>query len=262
MSEHKSKNVFDFQAQVGITKHMGNVAATDELAALCHVDQDSRVLDVGCGVGASAVYLARTYGCRVVGVDIMEQMVQRAIERAARAGMSDRTTFRVADAQELPFDDATFDAALTESVTVFPADKEQAVREYARVTRPGGYVGLSETTWLQAPPPPEIRAWVDDDLSKHADPLTAEGWQGLLAGAGLEEVTAQVHAIDVRSEARGTLRRYGCAGLIGILGRTLLLYLRDPDYRAFFQEATGGSGAMPDNLSQYLGYGLYVGRKP
>ena len=66
-------------------------------------------------------------------------MVDRSRERAIREKLAERVTFKMADAQELPFDDATFDAVMTESVTSFPADKLKAVREYARVTKPGGY---------------------------------------------------------------------------------------------------------------------------
>jgi SAM-dependent methyltransferase len=168
----------------------------------------------------------------------------------------------VADAQDLPFEDEVFDAVMTESVTAFPPDKEKAVSEYARVTKPGGYIGLSETTWLKTPPSPEVRTWLDQDLSKNAEPLTQGQWQGLLEGAGLERIAARLHAIDVRSEAKGTLQRYGCAGMIRILARMLVLYLRDPAYRAFIKEMSRGSQPVPGNLNEYLGYGLYVGRKP
>ena len=57
----------------------------------------------------------------------------------------------VADAQCLPFADRTFDAVICESVTAFVPGKLRAVAEYARVMRPGGYVGLAEGTWLTPP---------------------------------------------------------------------------------------------------------------
>ncbi|MBU0494206.1 MAG: hypothetical protein KKA73_08825 [Chloroflexi bacterium] len=66
-----SAGFLDMQAQVGITKHMGGFEATDELLALCHVEDAREVLYVGCGIGVGATaYVARKYGCRVVGVDI------------------------------------------------------------------------------------------------------------------------------------------------------------------------------------------------
>lgn len=70
--------------------------------------------------------------CRVVGVDISPRMVERSWERAHRERVTDRVEFRVADAQDLPFEDNWFDAVITESVTAFPEDKQEAVNEYVR----------------------------------------------------------------------------------------------------------------------------------
>jgi arsenite methyltransferase len=137
---------FDFAAEVGLTKHIGGVEATEALVELCHIGEGKYVLDVGCGAGITPCFIARTYGCRVVGVDLLEGMVERSKERAKREGILDRIEFRVADAQRLPFEDNLFDVVITESVTAFPEDKQQAVNEYMRVTKPGGYVGLNEST--------------------------------------------------------------------------------------------------------------------
>ncbi|MBU1878221.1 MAG: class I SAM-dependent methyltransferase, partial [Chloroflexi bacterium] len=104
---------FDFAAEAGLTKHFGGLEGTAELVGLCHIGEGSYVLDVGCGVGATACFLAKRYGCRVMGVDIRARMVERAEERARRDGLSDQVAFRVADAQDLPFEDDLFDAVIT-----------------------------------------------------------------------------------------------------------------------------------------------------
>jgi ubiquinone/menaquinone biosynthesis C-methylase UbiE len=144
---------------VGLTKHIGGVEATETLVKFCHIDQSKYVLDVGCGVGVTPCFIARRFGCRLVGVDISPKMVERSRERARKEKVADLVEFRVADAQDLPFEVGVFDAVITESVTAFPEDKQKAVDEYARVTRTGGYVGLNETVWLKVPPPPEVVAW-------------------------------------------------------------------------------------------------------
>lgn len=251
---------FDFAAEVGYTKHLGNVEATEKLIALCHVDQGSYVLDVGCGAGVTPCYLAKQHGCRVVGVDIVEDMIERCRERARREKVVERVEFRVADAQDLPFDDDLFDAVITESVTAFPQDKQKVVDEYARVTKPGGYVGLNESTWLKVPPPPEMVAWVSQDVGANVQPLTSDEWTGLLAGAGLSEIVATTYGIDIKDEARGILRRYGWGGMVRIMARMLALYARNPAYRTFVKEVRQG-GLVPQNIDEYFGYGLYVGRK-
>ena len=184
----KQQTFFDFAAEVGITKHIGSLEATEALIELCHIGEGKYVLDVGCGVGVTPCSIARRYGCRVVGVDILEAMVERSKERAKREGVMDRVEFRVADAQDLPFEDDLFDAVITESVTAFPEDKQKAVNEYVRVTKPGGYVGLSESTWLKTPPPPELIAWASQDLGTNIKPLTSSEWAGLLSCTGLGEI--------------------------------------------------------------------------
>jgi arsenite methyltransferase len=256
----REQNFFDFAAAVGLTKHFGGNRATLELAKLCHVDRDSTVLDVGCGAGTTPCFLARQIGCRVIGVDVLPAMVERSIERAQREGLAGRVEFRVADAQDLPFEDGTFDAVLTESATAFPPDKEAAVGEYARVTRPGGYVGLAEATWLKVPPPPELVAWVSQDVGACVKPLAADGWVELLRGAGLGEVVSRTYPVDPRVETRELVRRYGCRNMLGILLRGLALYARNPAYRRFVRDVQQG-GIVPADLGEYFGYGMYVGRK-
>ena len=251
---------FDFAAEVGLTKHIGGVEATETLIQLCHIGSGSYVLDVGSGVGVTPCFIAKRYGCRVVGVDISPRMVERSKERAKREKVEDKAEFRVADAQGLPFEDAVFDAVITESVTAFPEDKQKATNEYARVTKPGGYVGLNETVWLKVPPPPEVIAWAAQDLGANVKPLTQDAWVGLLETAGLTEITEKIYIIKTRDEARGILKRYGCGGMLGVMGKMLLLYARSPAYRKFVKEVRQG-GVVPYNLEEYFGYGLFVGRK-
>jgi cyclopropane fatty-acyl-phospholipid synthase-like methyltransferase len=133
-AQRESTQFFDFAAEVGLTKHLGGVEATEQLAELCHIEPGKYVLDVGCGAGATPAYLARRHGCRVMGVDISQRMIGRAQETARREGVAGQTEFRVADAQDLPFDDDTFDTVITESVAAFPEDKQRAASEYVRVT--------------------------------------------------------------------------------------------------------------------------------
>ena len=124
MSSDRAMEYFEIIAEGGITKHPGSMQATRELVQMCHIEAGKYVLDVGCGVGATPSYLAKKLGCRVMGVDLLDKMVEQARRRAKSDGVQDRTEFRVADARELPFEDDLFDAVITESVNIFFQDKE------------------------------------------------------------------------------------------------------------------------------------------
>jgi len=246
---------FEFLATMGVTKHLGSLQATRELVELCHIGEGSYVLDVGCGVGATPAYLARKYDCRVVGVDLLEGMIEQSRARARADKLEDRLEFRVADARELPFDDDTFDVVITESVNVFFEDKQQALSEYKRVTRPGGYVGLIEMTWLREPPPEVVDYY---KRMVYADALDAEGWKALLVEAGLQDVVGNGYKVDIPTESRGRFERYGCRGILKALGRTVVVMFTDPGSRGFLKDVCS---SLPQDMLEDMGYGVYAGRK-
>jgi len=155
-SPRQSFSYFNMQAYWGVTKHMGGVEATDELAALCQIDKDKQILEVGCGTGGTGCHLIKRYGCQVTGVDISDKMIEWARKRAQRKSIEPQVQFRTVDAQELPFEDNLFDAVMCESVTVFPKDNQRAVNDYIRVTKAGGYIGMNEGTWIKPSVPPEL----------------------------------------------------------------------------------------------------------
>lgn len=255
MSSEQARDYFEFIADLGMTKHYGSMAATRELVERCHIRSGDLVLDVGCGVGATPCYLARTVGCRVVGVDLVVKMIEQSRARARKEGVGDGVAFAAADARRLPFEDDLFDAVLSESVNIFFEDKGQTMREYVRVTRPGGYVGTTEMTWLK-PPPPEVEATFRDLV--YAQALDVGGWKGLMEAAGLEDVVGSAHPIDVSQESRGRFERYGRWGIVKILLKTVAMLLSDRRSRRFLG---GGVGALSQDLLDVTGYGVYAGRK-
>ena len=120
--------------------NQGNVDAHDVLATLLEPRAGERWLDVGTGGGGLAFRLARA-GAAVVGVDIAEDGLEHARAEAASQGVS--ATFEPGDAQELPFEDASFDGVTSAFGVIFAADRERATRELGRVCRKGGKLGLT-----------------------------------------------------------------------------------------------------------------------
>ena len=246
---------FELQAYWGVTKHMGGLKTTRELIELCHINKGKCVLDVGCGVGATACYLAKRHGCRVVGVDISERMIDRSNERARRKGVEDRVKFRVADAQNLPFEDVFFDVVIGESVTAFPEDKQKAVSEYVRVIKPGGYVGLNESTWIKTPPPIELVEYLSRTTG--AEILTSDDWKELLEGSGLRDIVVRTYELNILSQWINDIRCLDFKDFLRGWYRFLSLYIRSSAFRRYVKEIW----PIPKNFLQYIGYGIYGGRK-
>lgn len=248
---------FELQAAFGFTKHTGGLNATKELIELCHIDKGKYVLEVGCGVGKTSNYIAENQGSRMVGVDISEKMIARSKTNAKRKGVEKRTEFRVADVQDLPFEDATFDAVIGESVTAFPQDKQRTVSEYVRVTKPEGYVGLNETTWVKAPPP-ELAEYFS--RLSGAKPETSDGWKELLEGSGLTDIVARTYKISALDQWINEIRGLDITDYLGAWFRFLSLLIKSPACRRWAREAL----SMPKSIFKIfecMGYGIYVGRK-
>lgn len=246
---------FDMQAALGHTKHVGGWFATQKLASLCSLRAGQEVLYVGSGSGAAAVKIVREYECSVIGIDLLDRMVDAAREKARVSGVEGRVEFRVADARDLPFEDGRFDVLLCESVNTFIPELEKAASEYYRVVKPGGYVGLNEAIWIKEPP--EAGEELMRSLTGQSIRRSHE-WVELLERAGLQDVVEHTFAVDMTREARSQSGFLGCRDYLRIFGRFFRHVIFDPGTRRLIRLAL----REPSSVYDYMGYGLYVGRKP
>jgi SAM-dependent methyltransferase len=115
----------------------------EQLAEGCDLRWDERVLDVAAGNGNATLAAARR-GCKVVSTDYVESLLERGAQRARAEGL--HVEFQTADAEALPFRDASFDAVLSTFGVMFTPDHARAASEMARVCRSGGRVGLASWT--------------------------------------------------------------------------------------------------------------------
>ncbi|TWC36973.1 methyltransferase family protein [Pseudomonas sp. SJZ079] len=113
------------------------------VAEACDLRCDERVLDVAAGNGNATLAAARR-GCRVTSTDYVADLLERGKERARAERLE--ASFQVADAEALPFVDASFDAVLSTFGVMFTPDQAKAADELARVCRPGGRIGLANWT--------------------------------------------------------------------------------------------------------------------
>ncbi|MET0778276.1 MAG: class I SAM-dependent methyltransferase [Pseudomonas mandelii] len=115
----------------------------EQLAEACDLLCDERVLDVAAGNGNATLAAARR-GCNVTSTDYVAALLERGEDRARAERLE--VTFQVADAEALPFEDASFDAVLSTFGVMFTPDQAKAASELARVCRPGGRIGLANWT--------------------------------------------------------------------------------------------------------------------
>ncbi|NTU81293.1 MAG: class I SAM-dependent methyltransferase [Chloroflexales bacterium] len=252
---------FDLQATWGLTKHFGGTTATDTLLSRCGVGPETRLLEVGCGVGITPCHAARTLGCQVVAVDLSERMLTWAHRRAWRLRLDRQVSLAAADAQALPFPDDSFDAVICESVLAFVPDPTRALAEYRRVARPGGAVGVTEGVWLR-PPPPALESYLARALGG-ARFLPPDGWAALLGGAGLGMVSAERHRIGALDQWRDDLSRLDAADLLDYARawRSFLTGLAtSPALRRYVRTVWPSSPSI-FRVFDSFGYGIFVGRK-
>ena len=160
------------------------------------VPSDMVVADIGTGTGILADELARS-GVRVIAVDQSERMLETAARKLAERGVTG-VDFRRGEATALPLDDGEADAAIAHMVLHYVASPAEAIREMARVVRPGGRVVIVDFAQPEDGPPVE-RDWLRKDLGLLWHGFTRSRMSAWLAAAGLDQI-----AIEERAPAPGS----------------------------------------------------------
>ncbi len=175
------------------------------LAARAGVGPDQRVLDAGCGVGGSALWLARHCGAEVVGVTLVRSQVAQARRLAAAQGLAARVLFTQADYTRTPFAAASFDIVWALESLCHARDKAAFYREAARLLRSGGRLVVAEYMRAARPLPAAgermMREWVDGWVIPDLD--TPAEHVGHATAARLVRVAVD----DFTPRARPSLRR-------------------------------------------------------
>jgi ubiquinone/menaquinone biosynthesis C-methylase UbiE len=239
---------------LGDSFHPGGFETTRRLGDMLNLSPGSRVLDVACGKGTTAVFLAKEFGCEVVGVDYGGENIQTSRALARDEQLESRVQFERSDAESLPFTDESFDVVICEcSFCTFP-QKALAAAEFFRVLRPGGRVGISDLTRAEALPAglDGLLAWI----ACIGDAQTIEDYTAHFRHAGFSVDQVEPHHA-VLQEMVDQIRR----NLLGAEIMTGLKKLQLPglDLEAAKRIANGASEAIKRGQ---LGYVLICATKP
>jgi SAM-dependent methyltransferase len=251
-AEVESLDPYAFMAVLGKRViHPGGRSSTEELLAHADFQAGQRVLDVGCGVGTTAIQIARRFGAYVTAVDISDLMLDRTQANVQSAGLTGQIEFKHGDILALDFPDHSFDRVVAEAVTMF-VDRPHAARELVRVCKPGGRVLTTEFLWRK-PPTSEARQIFLGEVCPGLNFDSLEDWVQIYQEAGLGDVQVTSGPFEMMTPA-GFLDDEGFANSLAIMGRMFsrLCYMKKMAW------------LMPrmQRAVPYLGYIVVSGVKP
>jgi ubiquinone/menaquinone biosynthesis C-methylase UbiE len=169
--------------------HIRGRKATLELGEKMNLNARSHVLDIGSGLGGPARTLAETYGCRVTGIDLTQAFCNAATAMSDWVDLSSRVSFNQGDATRLPFENQTFDAAMTIHVAMNIAAKDKLYTEARRVLKPDGVFAVYDVLQGEGGEVLYPVPWARDPSVSHL--ATPDEMKSLLTGAGFKLLDVQ-----------------------------------------------------------------------
>jgi SAM-dependent methyltransferase len=174
--------------------HSRGLAATVELARELSINETTRVIDIGSGLGGPSRYLAETYGCNVHGIDLSQSFVDAATFLAEQCGLTDKVNYQQGNALSLPFDAGAFDVALTQHVAMNIANRAALYGEAFRVLRPGGRFAIYDVVAASNEPLHFPVPWANGPETSFL--LDADGMRAALAEQGFR-ITSWIDSTEV-----------------------------------------------------------------
>ena len=169
--------------------HARGFPATVELADRLPIKAGQHIVDIGCGLGGPARYLAKRFQCKVSGLDITQPFVEAANKLTALLHMEDQVTIQHGDGQRLPYAVASFDGAYTQHVTMNVADRRKFFGEACRVLKSGAFFALTEHGLGPKGNPHYPLPWSADGSGAYL--VTPSETRALLEAAGFEDVVLE-----------------------------------------------------------------------
>jgi sarcosine/dimethylglycine N-methyltransferase len=168
--------------------HIEAMEHTNKLMAeMVDLRPGMRVVDLGCGYGSTARYLASNYGCHVTGTNISQKELSLARERAAGASLENLLSFEYGDFHDIPYAYGSFDVVWSQEAFLHAYDKRRVLSECKRVLTPGGTLIFTDIL-VRRDTPEADRARIYDRV-KSPDMWDGEDYEGAINALGFEGQT-------------------------------------------------------------------------
>ncbi len=176
--------------------HIRGKQATRDLAVLARLQNNHQVLDLGCGIGGPARFLAQEFGCRVLGLDLVASYCEAATELTRLTGLADLVRFQQGDMGEMPLANHAFDRVWSQHSLMNIPNLETLAAEVKRVLRPDGKAVFYEVCAGNGTPVHLPVAWASIPEQSHL--RRAEELRNILVNAGMvEEVWEDVTDVSL-----------------------------------------------------------------
>lgn len=170
------------------------------LAKMADIKPTDKVLDAGCGVGGSSIWIAKNIGAHVNGITISPVQVKKANKYKKREGVADLCDFYVGDFNHTGFPDQSFDVVWGIEAFCYALDKEALMKEFYRILKPGGRVIMSDWFAIKTKFTPEEQPIYDEFIYGFAVPSleTPESMEKILKKVGFKDVVHEDHGKDLK----------------------------------------------------------------
>ncbi len=244
----------DFMALLNETNRPpGGKDAVRQLVLNTFLTETSSVLDVGCNTGYCTFEIAHLARCNVTGLDINENMIKTAQSNLENdlPELRKKMKFMAGDAEKLPFGEGTFDLVMSGGSTAFVPDKQKAIKEYARVCKPWGFVG-DLCFFYHTDPPKKVIDDINTLLGTNIEVWGKDYWLNLQKKCDLERYYEYTQLVGYKTEK--DVEEY-CEIMITNAG------FPDETQKVGAKKMAAYMNLFNKN-HKYLSYGVFISRKP